>query len=240
MSLRASDLYSEPVIVGTAAELAEALGQTAPGDPVGLGYIPRRRQLIEESDTGTRYVGDDVTPFGSLTPLPGGATFPDFTGADSPEGVVTADPGKTYVDTTNGAVYFKYLGSDENGWAAFGVVDEAVVPGFSVYPAQGSATILGEGNVQISDPAGFVGSGNCIQWNAGGADGEQFVVIFLGSSGQFHWQFQPDGSTALPGVVSVAGALGVHGATPPAQSAHGTTAADAIACLIAHGFMAAS
>lgn len=40
--------------------------------------------------------------------------------------------------------------------------------------------------------------------------------------------------------VAATGSLGVFGVTPPAQSGHGTTAAHALACLIAFGFMAAS
>lgn len=166
MSLRASDLYSEPVIVGTAAELAEALGQTAPGDPVGLGYIPRRRQLIEESDTGTRYVGDDVTPFGSLTPLPGGG-----------DSLPIADP----TGVTDGTADNTIKGSGTYAWKKF-PADTAVMAWglegddfprvvFGADPTDYGVVLVGDGTV---DPASGDGSG--ISLSSG-------VLIFTSPSG---------------------------------------------------------
>lgn len=40
-------------------------------------------------------------------------------GAGSPEGVVTADPGTTYVDSTGHAFYVKETGSGNTGWLQY-------------------------------------------------------------------------------------------------------------------------
>lgn len=41
----------------------------------------------------------------------------NFSGSGSPEGVVTASPGATYVDTDSpGALYFKRIGTGNTGW----------------------------------------------------------------------------------------------------------------------------
>jgi hypothetical protein len=69
--IHASDLYSEPVIVGTTDELAAALGVN-PDSSVGLNYIPRKRQLIRNITTGAEYAGDGEAAFSELEPLPGG------------------------------------------------------------------------------------------------------------------------------------------------------------------------
>ncbi len=37
-------------------------------------------------------------------------------GAGSPEGVTTADPGQTYLDTSNGFFYAKQSGTGNTGW----------------------------------------------------------------------------------------------------------------------------
>lgn len=42
-----------------------------------------------------------------------------LTGAGSPEGVVTAPPGYSYIDTTSNTLYFKMTGYGTTGWQAF-------------------------------------------------------------------------------------------------------------------------
>ena len=45
------------------------------------------------------------------------ATGGNFSGAGSPEGVVVASPGATYIDTTNGFFWMKKTGTGTNtGW----------------------------------------------------------------------------------------------------------------------------
>lgn len=51
----------------------------------------------------------------------GSGSFPDHSGEGSPEGVVEAGPGESYVDTLNGGIWFKRTGSGDTGW--FGGAD---------------------------------------------------------------------------------------------------------------------
>lgn len=45
------------------------------------------------------------------------ATGGNFSGSGSPEGVVPAEPGATYVDTdAPGTLYFKRIGTGNTGW----------------------------------------------------------------------------------------------------------------------------
>lgn len=41
---------------------------------------------------------------------------PDYYGVGNPNGVITAGPGSTYVDTSTGDFYVKQTGTDNNGW----------------------------------------------------------------------------------------------------------------------------
>lgn len=42
-----------------------------------------------------------------------------FSGAGSPEGVVTANPGSTYVDTTGHTFWLKESGTGNTGWVQY-------------------------------------------------------------------------------------------------------------------------
>jgi len=79
---------------------------------------------------------------GYVPPLAG----PDYYGSGNPNGVVTASPGATYVDTAAGALYFKQTGTDANGWTL-------VVGGGSgsIYQGTGNPN----GVVTASSPAVF-------------------------------------------------------------------------------------
>lgn len=62
----------------------------------------------------------------------GAAIFPDYAGDGSPEAVVTAAVGKSYLDTTNGAVWFKATGTGDTGWVnAGGATGVFTAPGAS-------------------------------------------------------------------------------------------------------------
>jgi hypothetical protein len=143
----ASDLYTQPVIVGTTAELAEALnGATG---PVGIAYIPRDRQVIVDRTIGTFKVGDGVHGYDALASLPSGTI---------------------------------------------------------VAPSQLNLLVQGANHfVFLTDEAGYNGTGNGLAWNAGDSDGQQRLDVQLGSTGQHTTRFQADGTTLLPGAVSVAG-----------------------------------
>ena len=46
----------------------------------------------------------------------GGGTGGTFSGVGSPEGVVTANPGSVYTDTSTGGFWNKLTGSGNTGW----------------------------------------------------------------------------------------------------------------------------
>ncbi len=48
----------------------------------------------------------------------GGTGGGGLAGTGSPEGVVTANPGATYLDTSNGFFYVKATGTGNTGWLA--------------------------------------------------------------------------------------------------------------------------
>lgn len=48
--------------------------------------------------------------------LDNGGTRGGLAGTGSPEGVVTANPGQTYVDTLTGDFYWKGSGTGNTGW----------------------------------------------------------------------------------------------------------------------------
>lgn len=49
-------------------------------------------------------------------PSGGGSGTGTFSGTGSPQGVVTASPGATYVDTSNGNFWTKLSGTGNSGW----------------------------------------------------------------------------------------------------------------------------
>lgn len=149
--------------------------------------------------------GTNPTDAANVSQIVGGS-FPDYTGSGSPEGVQTAIVGKSYTDTTNGALYWKLVGTGNTGWALGGNspddesgngligVGLATDGRLYAYCAATKAVFLG-------DLGGFVGSGDCLKWDASGGDGLQVLDLILGSAGQYQWYFNPDGSTVVPGVI---------------------------------------
>lgn len=74
----------------------------------------------------------------------GAAVFPDYAGNGSPEGAVTAAIGKSYEDTTNGAIWFKKTGAGNTGWVnaggSTGVYTAPGATGVTVIPAAVTTT----------------------------------------------------------------------------------------------------
>lgn len=53
----------------------------------------------------------------SDTQTPGSGSGGGLSGSGSPEGVETAGPGRTYVDTDTGDLYVKQTGTGDTGWS---------------------------------------------------------------------------------------------------------------------------
>lgn len=62
--------------------------------------------------------GNYIADVGSLsdTQAPGAGSGGGLSGSGSPEGVETAGPGRTYVDTATGDLYVKQTGTGNTGW----------------------------------------------------------------------------------------------------------------------------
>jgi hypothetical protein len=149
----------------------------------------------------------------------GGGTFPTYTGSGSPETTQTGSVGDTYQDTTNGGLYYKATGTSTNtGWVG-GTTSWPgsghMTPGAAWYAPGSLLYLLAQdlGGVWISDTAAQGGTGNGIQYLTGAADGDQYILIVLGSSGQFSWTFNADGTTQFPDAINT-GASQTSGALP--------------------------
>jgi hypothetical protein len=164
---------------------------------------------------GALTVAGDVTANGVVLGAGGGGgSFPDFTGDGSPEGVQDGTTGQSYVDTTNGALYF-LAGADGNtGWVIGSVAptgDLAVLPGTIFDPDSNTLRVLGppgSGRILITDTVAWDGTGNGIYWNGHSNDGGQTASVCLGDAGQFTTHFNADGTTTFPGQISTTDADG--------------------------------
>lgn len=61
----------------------------------------------------------EFTPGATSTNVAPPPVIHRLSGAGSPEGIVSASPGYSYIDTTNGTLYFKMTGIGSTGWQAF-------------------------------------------------------------------------------------------------------------------------
>lgn len=143
----------------------------------------------------------------------GGGSFPDFAGSGSPEGSQAAAVGKSYVDSTNGALYFKLSGSGDTGWTIAGGYSPdddsgSAISGYGLINDIGvSPVVLSDGTggnwVSISDTVAWAGSGTGIYYVPTGTDGEQTVQFYLGPAGTYEWTFGNDGTTTIPGPLNI-------------------------------------
>lgn len=183
----------------------------------------------------------------TLAAAGGGGGSGPATGSGSPTGVVTpADGiGSQYIDTTNGSL-FVATGTTNTDWSVIGGklspsslgevgVFRLGVNGRGVYimpPAVGGASI------NFTDALAFSGTGNGLEYNVTGTDGEQTLTLFLGPTGTLIWRWQADGQTVLPGELRVKTGLGAWDVTPPgSQPAAPATLGDVIAALQAAGLV---
>lgn len=145
----------------------------------------------------------------------GGGSFPTYTGAGSPQGVqASVAASDSYLDTTNGGIYFagNPMASSPNAWqAGVGTADletSAPVPGIILDTSIDYLWLLADGTqeagVAISDTtaAGSGGSFNGIYYASQFTDGDQSISIRLGAAGAFTWGLNADGSTDFPGALS--------------------------------------
>lgn len=152
----------------------------------------------------------------------GGGSFPTYTGTGSPQGVqASVSPSDSYLDTTNGGVYYANnpLATSPNAWqAAVGAADlttSTPVPGLILDTSIDYVSLLADGaqtaGVALTDTLALAGSFNGLYYGTDGFDGDQSLSIRLGAAGAFTWSFNPDGSTGFPGALSPLYALGVVG-----------------------------
>jgi len=133
--------------------------------------------------------------------------FPTVTGSGTPEGVVTAAVGASYVDTTNGAVWFKQSGAGDTGWVVGSNVTPldiagAPVPGFLVVSSTGDVYMICETATKavLTDVAAINNSENRLAFNSAALDGGQYLTLQLGAAGSpLDWAWNVDGSTTFPG-----------------------------------------
>lgn len=80
---------------------------------VTISTNPQSTFQIVVPSTGGPYTIDQ------LTSLPPPSPVYTPSGSGSPQGVVTATPGSSYLDTTNNTLYYKMSGTGNTGWQAF-------------------------------------------------------------------------------------------------------------------------
>jgi hypothetical protein len=142
-----------------------------------------------------------------------GGTFPNFTGSGSPEGSQTATEGQSYYDSTNGGLYVrpKGVGTGDTNWLIVGGYSPDDVDGNGIVglgsTSNGNLAFLARdgGDFVISDTGALIGSGNGIYYSNIGSDGDQRILIDLGPAADYEWQFNADGTTELPGDLTVDG-----------------------------------
>lgn len=137
-------------------------------------------------------------------------SVPTFSGSGSPEGVqVASAQDQTYLDLTNGGLYF-FIGipGNDTGWAA-GVgsaVDWQIANGIAGVGFVGSGELVAAapagGTWVLTDvsAAGVGNSNNGLTWNATSGDGNQTLELQLGGVGTPKiWLFSNNGETQLGG-----------------------------------------
>lgn len=85
------------------------------------GGIPGSTWILGNINAGSGSNKDVYSCYGSA-PSASTATFCDFAAGGSPQGVITANPGALFRDTTNGNLWFKQTGTQTNtGWTQLSI-----------------------------------------------------------------------------------------------------------------------
>ncbi len=145
-------------------------------------------------------------------------TFPTATGSGSPQGTVSGSFGESYVDTTNGGLWWENntsgFVSPPNDWmlaSSVPAIGTNTAPGGPVmdqsdqflYLLSDSNGPFGSAGVGLSDTLAVQsgGSFNGLFYSITGTDGSQGVTLRLGTGGAFSWTFDNQGRLILPGLL---------------------------------------
>ena len=162
-------LYSRPNgSVGTPTEVI----RLEENGFVGIGETNPVHKLDATGDISA--TGKLITDSGDIS-LDGSDLVRIETGSGSPESVVSASPGSTYHDTTNGIIYVKESGTGSTGWAAFstgtpaniyntnGTQDDAIrtwnLNSQDLYVTNGATIYIGADNAAFEDYMSIDSSG---------------------------------------------------------------------------------
>ena len=172
----------------------------------------------QEGTTGISHAGVAWAHGPTAADFASGPAFPASSGSGSPQGVVTGTQPQSYLDTTNGGIWWENnvsgFVSAPNDWvygatAVSGIGSGTPAPGgwimdtsdqFLYSLADGQGGTAGWG---LSDTAAISsgGSFNGLFYETAGFDGSQSVTLRLGTAGAFSWTFDPQGRTILPGLL---------------------------------------
>jgi len=123
----------------------------------------------------------------------------NFSGAGSPEGVVTANAGATYVDTATGSLYWKRTSGVNTGWVVILTnlsdlgsltVTDSVSPSISIRDGVGRILNL---NGPSATQAAFIGTPNSASFSIG--TGNSLAQLFLDVGGNIGIGNQAPGAT---------------------------------------------
>lgn len=127
-------------------------------------------------------------------------------GVVSPVGVVTpSQRGALYQNIAVGALYVA-LNVTSASWAAIGGLNGGDAPGVAV-SLSGNTTVWAKDSetVALSDLGAAAGHNNGAYWNYNGdPDGSQVFVVQVGSTGQFAFFCNADGTLTLPALAATA------------------------------------
>jgi hypothetical protein len=148
-----------------------------------------------------------------------GPSFPIHSGSGSPQGVVSGSLGDSYLDTTNGGIYWEnnqdsFNSGPPNDWvfgagATSGIAAGSPVPGGWIMDVSDQFLYTladGEGGTAgwaLSDTGAIAGGGsfNGLFYGTSGTDGSQTVTLRLGTAGAFSWNFDNLGRLTMPGLL---------------------------------------
>lgn len=208
-----------PTFAGQSAVVTDVNGGPVAGSPVTLDANGHAELTLDGSTqpytaaTSNTNLGlTNVHTTGTLDLLEslgaGGIGF-DESGSGAPTtDPTTVDPGYTYLDTTNGALYMVFVNPSgpTNEWSLLGGEIDGEVSHEGVIHGNG-VVLVGKsiGGIQalVTDVDAYNNSGNGVQWVGTGTDGEQSLTVRVGPVGSHvnALNIYSDGSSEFAGVV---------------------------------------